>query len=242
MKNEIRKIFKDITFFNQGVYQYICIIAVILFIINLFMPMIIEDFQQNNTIEEIGIERFKLQAMCLMVAVIQFCFIFNNLSITAISRDRQEALFIKYIPMSLYRQFILKNIPQIILNIFTITFMMIITYINIEQIEIHYYIIFFILSMLINILDSEVMLLIDCKKPDLNWLNKEAVMKNNNKKIYKIVFSILIFILLKYFTKIFNNVNFKISSILIIIILLFICLLLNIYIKKNISKIFKNIY
>ena len=241
-KNEIKKILKDITFFNQGVYQYICVVAVLLFIINLFIPLIIESFQQNNTIEEIGIEQFKLQVTCLLLAVVQFCFIFNNLSITVISRDRQEAMFMKYIPMPLYKQFIIKSIPHIILNVFTIIVTIIVIYINVEQISIYYYIMFFILSMLINILDSEIMLLIDCKKPDLNWINKEVVMKDNKKKIYKIVYTILIMIILKYFTKIFEHIKYQISIIFILIIFILLVIFLNIYIKKNINKIFKNIY
>ena len=57
---------------------------------------------------------------CIILGVIQFFTMFIYISITAISRDGENAVFMKYIPVSLYKQYMYKIIPNIIMNIVTI--------------------------------------------------------------------------------------------------------------------------
>ena len=47
---------------------------------------------------------------------------FNFMSITAVSRDGKDALFMKYIPIELSKQYKYKAIPGIIVNMFPLIF------------------------------------------------------------------------------------------------------------------------
>ena len=68
-----------------------------------------------------------------------------------ISKEGKEAVFMKYIPMSLYKQFIIKLIPQIVLNIIMSVFVIIVINTCIK-IPIIYSIIVFLISLIINII------------------------------------------------------------------------------------------
>ena len=50
-----------------------------------------------------------IEGVCVMVGLLQILMSFYNISITAISRMGKNAIFLKYIPMELYKQCLLKN-------------------------------------------------------------------------------------------------------------------------------------
>ena len=241
IKNEFKKIIKNPTFFIQCIFQYIFIIFILLLIINLFIPMTIESFKEQDVLNKMGLNNFALQSMCIILGIIQIIFTFNNLSITAISREGKNAMVMKYIPVSLYKQFIWKSVPQIIINLITIIGVTFVMWRNIPQISIWYYISGILIALLLNIINSFVMLIVDLKKPNLNWINESSAIKDNGNKLYQYVTTIIIILLLSYFTKIFNNINIIISLLSIFIIFFIILFLINIYIKKNIKKLFKKI-
>lgn len=54
--------------------------------------------------------------VCVLIGIIQFFNISIYVSATAISRDGLNATFIKYVPVPLYKQFIYKAMPNIILS------------------------------------------------------------------------------------------------------------------------------
>ena len=85
------------------------------------------------------------------------------------------------------------------------------------------------------------MIIVDLKKPNLDWNSEASALKNNENKLYQYVVTILIILLLTYFTKIFNNVKIIISIPSIIIVLFMILFFEKIYVKRNINKLFKNI-
>ena len=239
LKNEVRKIFRSITYFSQTIYSYISIIIIALFLINTIIPIFIQEIQADNTT---SIEQIKLQLTCIVLIVIQIISTFNNLAITAISKEGKEAYFIKYIPISLYKQFRIKAIPQIITNILMTISVLIVIRINTNLIPIIYYIITFITATILNIIYSYLMLLLDCKNPNLNWTNEESITKNNNTKIYKYFATIIFILILIYFSKIFEETKFVFAMIIMNIIFIAILIFLNNYIKKNTNKIFNKIY
>jgi ABC-2 type transport system permease protein len=242
LKNDIKKIIKNPSFFMQYFFQYIFTAIIFLVILNYFLPIITNQIINDNIIQEIGVEQFKLQATLIVVAVIQIIFSFSNLSITAISREGKNAVFMKYIPISLYTQLKIKTLPQIIINtIISIIALLIISF-NIEKISIWYYVIAFITIMFINIINSYLLVLIDLKRPNLNWTNQDSVTRNTGGKIYKYVITIFVFLILSYFSKIFDKIDYINSIIIINIILILIYVFLKKYIKKNIIKIYKKIY
>lgn len=238
----VKSLLRNPMFFIQNIVQYIFIVGMVCFLITVFSPIIIQEVKGENIIDETNIEEVKIDLTLIVVAIIQLIFTFSNLSITAISREGKNAIFIKYIPISLYTQIILKALPQIIINIFAIVSILLCIWFNDLNINIIYYIIIFVLAMILNCINSYVMLVIDLKKPNLNWTNEESVAKDNQNKLYQYIFTIFVFLILKYFSKIFRNCNFKISMIIIISLFLFSYIILKIYIKKYINKIFKKIY
>ncbi len=241
IKNEFRKVIKNPTFFTQCIFQYILIIIVLLLIISLFMPITIKDFKEKDYINEMGINDFALQCMCIIIGTIQIIYTIGNLSITAISREGKNATVMKYIPVSLFKQFIWKNIPQILINIIPIIGMVVVVSNNIPKIPIWYYIIGVLIAIILNLINSFLMVIVDLRKPNLDWVVETSPLKDNGNKLYQYVTTIIIVLLLMYFTRIFSNVNIIISLSCIIGILSVVLVSIIIYIKKNIDKLFKKI-
>lgn len=241
IKNEFRKIIKNPTFFIQCIFQNLFIIFIFILLLNLFIPIIVSEFKEENIIDKIGTDNFKLQIICMIVGIIQILYIFENLAITAISREGKNAVVMKYLPVDLYKQFIYKNIPSIIMNIIGSIAIILTIYLKLNNVPIYYAIIIFIISFIINIINSFCMLIVDLKKPNLDWNTESAALKNNGNKLYQYIIGIIIILLLTYFTKIFNNIKIIISIPIIIIIFLLILLLIRIYVKRNINKLFKQI-
>ena len=57
-----------------------------------------------------------LGTVCLTLQFLQILFTMSNISITAISREGKNAIYMKYLPVNFYKQFIYKNILQIFVN------------------------------------------------------------------------------------------------------------------------------
>ena len=238
LKNEIRKLFRNTTYFSQVIYNFINIIIIALVLISGITPILV----QETKIEDYEINSLKMQIYSTVLITIQIITTFNNLAITAISKEGREAVLIKYIPLSLYKQFKIKLIPQIVLNTIMSILVLIVIAINVPKISIWYYIITFITTFILNIIYSSLLLLIDCKNPNLNWINQESVVKGGNNKIYKYLITIIFILIILYFSSVFEKMNFAISVIIINVILIVFLILLNKFIKKNINKIFNKIY
>lgn len=241
IEKDIKKIIKNPTYFIQYVFYYLLLAFGIVILLNIFIPIYIKEIRDTNIVNSIGLDNLKLQVTLMVVGILQLIFTFSNLSITAISREGKNANFMKYIPISLYDQLKIKALPQICLNAVVILMILTTIYLKVPEITIGYYIITFIVAMILNILNSYIMILIDLKNPNLNWVNEESISKNNENKLYQYVITIFICLILSYFANIFENVNFVISITSIIVILLMSLIVLKKYIKKNINKIFKKI-
>ena len=242
IKNEILKIIKTPTFFLQCIFQYIFIIIILLLILNMVFPIIIDNFIQEDYLNKLGKNDFSLQCICILLGVVQIIFTLGNISLTAISREGKNANFMKYIPVSMFKQFIWKSVPQIFCNSLLIIGLTFVVAINIPKISIIYYITSVVLAMILNIINSFIMLIVDLKNPNLDWITETSVLKDNKNKLYQYVLTILIVLMLLYFIKIFANIYIKISVSIILSILTGILIIIVLYIKKNINKLFKNIY
>lgn len=240
--NEIKKLLKNPTYFTQCIFQYIFIIITFLFLIKMFIPIILSSFEEQNIIEEMGINDFSLQLMCIILGLIQIIFTFSNVSLTAISREGKNAIIMKYIPITLYKQFIWKNIPQIILNTLAIIGITITIARNTPQISLWYYIVGIVIAMMLNVINSFILTIVDLKNPNLAWTTESASISDNGNKIKQYVVSITVIALLSYITKIFKGIDIKISLTIIMASLFIIFITINIYIKKNIKKLFQKIH
>ena len=127
---------------------------------------------------------------CAILGVIQFFTMFIYISITAISRDGENAVFMKYIPVPLYKQYLYKIIPNIIMNIVTIiiTLGMAEYLLNLPVITL---IALFIVSTIMGILQSIVMIIVDLKRPKLNWDSEYAVAKQNLNLVFPVLLAMI---------------------------------------------------
>ena len=127
---------------------------------------------------------------CAILGVIQFFTMFIYISITAISRDGENAVFMKYIPVPLYKQYLYKIIPNIIMNIVTIiiTLGMAEYLLNLPVITL---IALFIVSTIMGILQSIAMIIVDLKRPKLNWDSEYAVAKQNLNLVFPVLLAMI---------------------------------------------------
>ena len=241
IKNEFVKIMKEPTFFIQCILQYIFIILIMLYVVNLFFPIFMKSLQQENILNTVEINEFALQCMGIIIIIIQIIFMLGNLSRTSISREGKNAIVMKYIPISLYKQFLWKNIPEILINTLAIIGMTVVIAINIPRISILYYIAGIIIEMLLNIINSFLMLVVDFRRPNLNWITETSALKNNKNKLFQYATTIIIILILIYLIKILKNVNIIMSLTIIIFSLFIILFIINKLIKNNINKLFKKI-
>lgn len=240
LKYDCKKILENPTFFSQYILQYIMVGTIIIIALNAIIPIIVQNMV--DVISTIDIEKTKMEIILIVIGLMQIIFTFSNLSVTAISREGSNAVFMKYIPIDLYKQLKIKVFPQIILNFFIILLVLIIIYLKIPKFNIIYYIITFIISMIINIIHSYIMILIDLKNPKLNWTNEESIFKDNIKKVFQYVTTIIILIFLKLCYEIWKGVKTIKALVFIGLIWLIILIIIKIFTRKNINKLFERIY
>ena len=127
---------------------------------------------------------------CAILGVIQFFTMFIYISITAISRDGENAVFMKYIPVPLYKQYLYKIIPNIIMNIVTIiiTLGMAEYLLRLPAITL---IALFIVATIMGILQSIAMIIVDLKRPKLNWDSEYAVAKQNLNLVFPVLLAMI---------------------------------------------------
>ena len=160
--------------------------------------------QITQTLQQMPTNTFVIA--CAILGVIQFFTMFIYISITAISRDGENAVFMKYIPVSLYKQYMYKIIPNIIMNIVTI-----IVTLGIAQyllnLPIMTLIALFVVATIMGIFQSIVMIIVDLKRPKLNWDSEYAVAKQNLNLIFPMLltmFNIAIMVGLVFLLKDIN--------------------------------------
>jgi len=239
INKEFKILFKSPIFFMQCIYPTLIMIVSLLIILIFSVPNIRALISSGV----LGVEHFeiKLNMICIIVAAIQIIFTFSNTSITSVSREGKNAIFMKFIPIDYYKQIICKAVPQIIINLFFILILNVLIYMILPEIKLIYCIYIFIIANLLNIFNSLLMVVVDLSDPNLDWNAEYEVISQNNKKLYQYVFTIFIILLLAYFSKIFSELSINISCILIILILLFILIIFNLIINKLKIKLFKKI-
>ena len=130
--------------------------------------------------------------------------------------------------------------PQIIINNILILFILILIKIILPKFDLIYLFLIFIISNLFNIINSELMVLVDLWRPNLNWKSDYEATKSNNK-IFQYGFSVISILILVYFYKVLKDIKLIYSCLLIILILFIFILLFNKIIKININKFFNKI-
>ncbi|MBQ9657952.1 MAG: hypothetical protein IJV31_04195 [Clostridia bacterium] len=239
IKNEFKTLIKNPTFFMQCIFPSIIFLIIISLLIILIFPVFLE-ILKSDEFENIEI-KFDAFWLIIILIIIQIIFTFSNMSLTAVTRKGKNATFMKYIPISLYEQFLFMNIPQISFNLFSILIVILIMkYLNIN-INLIYLFLIFILGNLLNLINSFILLSVDFLKPNINWTSESLAIKQNENKLFQYVLTIIIILLLIYFKKVFADLNFNIFILILFIFLSFILFIINLFILKNINKLFNKI-
>lgn len=241
IKNEWKCITGNSIYILQYVFPVIiliafAIIASIFIKVNLFHrhPEILEDIRKTS---------FSLEGFCIILCILQVLYALSNLSKTAISRYGKNAIFMKYIPIDLYKQFWLKNILQIIFGSIITVIVLGIIKMFLTQISNTYIIALFVNAVIINILNSTLMLIVDIKRPIINWENEYMITKQNSNQIFQYSYTIIIDLLLMYMNKILGDLNINVSIIIITMVLTMFVLIVDRFVKNQIrnNKLFSNI-
>ncbi len=241
IKNEFKNLFGNTTFFMQTIYPA-CITIMMLIILVLSFRFYVMEKNQELYILMADL-KLTLEGVAIIAGITQILFSFSNISMTAISRQGKNAIFMKYIPVDIYKQFILKNVPQCIVN--GLISIILLIAIKIMFISVTWREILCILPICITlgVLNSYIMLIVDTKRPILNWNSEIEIFKQNGNKIFQYIWTITIILLLMYTYNIFKNVNINIVMLIIFIFFTILLFILDRYVKKQIkkNKLFKKI-
>ena len=242
IKKEFKMLFKQPIFFIQTVLPVIIILITLIMIINVFIPIIDSTIQSDETIRKsLETIEFNSEMICIILGILQCLFSISSLSLTAISREGKSAMFMKYIPVSFYKQFIYKNIPQIVLNTVVSIIILTITYLLIPEIGLINIMLIFIISIFVNLINSYLMLVVDLKRPYLNWNSEHSVVKKNDNKSFQYGLTIIMILLYMYISSIFKNINVTLTLIIEIAIFMFVFIIIDRIIKKKSLKLFGKI-
>ena len=197
---------------------------------------------QNDEYQEIreGME-FNIEAVCIILGILQIVGLFNYTSITSFSREGKNAFVMKILPISLYKQFIYKNILQIVLNIISSGAILAVINFQIPAIGLNYILIIFGLSVLLIIINSFILCLIDLIMPKLKWDAEYEILKNSKNKLLQYVLIIFNILFLIFMKDLFEKHNLNISLGVFACILIFIIIILNIVFYKFKSKLYRKI-
>ena len=183
-----------------------------------------------NMLQTIQTNSFTI--MCVILGIIQFFTMFIYISITAVSRDGGNAVFMKYIPVSLYKQYIYKIAPNIVMNIITILITM-----GVAQYLLHLpiltFILLFIVATIMGILQSILMIIVDLKRPKLEWDTEYAVVKQNLNLIFPVILSMINIAIIVILGIILNSLNVYIGLVITGVIFGVVTYITNSYLYKN---------
>lgn len=238
---ELKMIIREPIYLIQCVFPVMIILVTIIILIVSVLP-IIEEALQNETIKEAMQNlSFNMEVICDILIILQVLFSISNISLTAISREGKNAIFMKYIPIELYKQFVYKNIPQVLLNFFvTIVILGVIWYL-VPSINIVYLFMIFIIAMLINLMNSYLMLIVDLRRPNLNWDTEYMVVKKSDNKFFQYALMIINILFLMYIAKILESTNILLGLVIETTIFALLFMILDRFIKKIQNKLFNKI-
>ena len=168
----------------------------------------------------------------------QVFFMMNFSSIIAVSKERNNAIISKVLPISFIKQFNLKIVIGLIINLFTSILVSIAFYIFTKEL-LNTAILLIVLTCL-SLISEKIKLLIDLKNPSLVWNSEYTMMKQNTNVMYELFYTVLITGVLLIISKIIND--FEIYIFICLIVCIFIIIFLIRYIKENQKKLFKKVF
>ena len=178
------------------------------------------------------------QMAMIFIAVGEVFFMMNFCSIIGISKESKSAILTKTIPIGFKTQFNLKTYlgkTMNLLSVLIITFAYFQATKNLTQTIVIFAILYFLDS-----IGEKIKLYIDSRKPQIDWDNEYAMMKQNTN-IMNVLFKTLITLVILFLISklIINQFAYLIS---ILILSFMVNSFINNYISRNKNKIFEKIY
>lgn len=222
------------TLIRNPIYLSQCVLPVIL-LPTLYMVLlaIFINKETANTIQNY-LSQLNLEGVMLLlvIGVIQFMSMSTYVAAIAISRDGKNAVFMKYIPVSLYKQYMYKTIPNIILNIYPMI-VVIIAAKYIFDISIIDMMVALIVSVIMNITQSFLQVLVDLKRPKLKWDSEYAIVKQNINLVFPIVFNLFSILLLTIYAETTQKLSVYIILAVISVVYIIVIILTNLYLYNH---------
>ena len=237
---EFKMLFKNPIFFVQ------CVLPSVLMPV-VFLGIFIVSISSNNSQESIKQFQNVLGSfietpigLAIVLSITEFLTSMLYIAPTAISRDGQNAIFMKYIPVPYYKQLIYKGIPSVVFG--TITSIIVIGFVYvIAAPSVLFLLTVFILNLVLLILQTILMELVDLKKPKLEWSTEYAVVKQNLNLLWPFVLNLLEIGIIFIVTIPLSFTNYLIIALVILVLHIIITYFVNKYVYKNQDKLFDKI-
>lgn len=241
IKKEFKNLFRNSMVFMQCVYPMIISLITVIIISIILLPKLNEILNNPDIKQLIGNLEFDLSIVYIILSGIQVLFMISPASLTSISRDGKNAGFMKYIPISYFRQILYKGLPQIFINSISVIIIVGILYYAFPSIGIVNVLLVFISSMILNVLNSYSMIIVDLLNPKLEWDSEYEILKQNNNRYFQYAFTVIIILILVYLNKVLEGINLTLAIIITSIVFLFILIIELILIKIRENKLMKKI-
>ncbi len=199
-----------------------------------------------NFANQIGIDALKefyerivtTWGIAVFLSISQVFYMMNFSSIIAISREAQNSIFTKYIPIKFEKQFKLK------LKIGTFTNLIagiLVTFAYYSVIKnIIYSLFVFIIVFFLNIIGEKFKLLVDLRNPQVSWDSEYTMMKQNTNVMYELFYTLAVIGILISFSFLIKN------SLIFLSFILGLCIIINViineYVHNNQYKLSKKIF
>lgn len=213
----------------------------------IFLGIFLVSIMSNNTETAINEFRNVLSGyivtpigLAVIIAITEFLTSMLYIAPTAISRDGINAVFMKYIPVSYYKQLIYKAIPSVVFGTITSIIVLIFVWV-IAKPSIIFILTAFIINLVLLILQTLLMELVDLRKPKLEWTTEYAVVKQNMNLLWPFVLNLLEIGIIFIISIPLNFTNYFVTAIIILAIHIIITYLVNRYIYKNQNRLFDRI-
>ena len=241
IKNEFDNLFKNAIFFMQTIYPVCMTLISLIFLATYFKLGIVDKVAELS--EMLTDLHLNIEGVCIILIIAQVLYSLVSISITSLSRMGKNAIFIKFIPVDFYKQFLMKNIPQIIVNVILLLVVLICAKVFFSLITVFELLFIFVLGVILSVLNSYLMLIVDIKRPTLNWSAEIDVFKQNGNKVFQYVWTIAVVVILMYIRKACETVNLYIGFLAIFVVFALVLFIVDRYVRKGIknNKLFKNV-
>ena len=99
----------------------------------------------------------------------------------------------------------------------------------------------FIIAMLLNIINSNILLFLDLARPRLNYENEITVIKQNDNKLFQYILTVVMCFIIWYLNEITKELNLNMAILIEMIVFSVIVIGMEIFIHKKANKLFKKI-